>query len=280
MGGIDISLLRWAFSPCPNDTFIFGALVNGFLPGIAPIVPWLEDIQALNGIAREGGADVVKVSAAACPAFFERYEVLPCGGAMGVGVGPLLIRSEEAADRVSSGSVVAHPGDCTTAYALFRLFHPEVMCFREMLFSDIENAVRRGEVSHGLLIHEGRFTYRQHNLYCEEDLGECWEREYALPLPLGVILLRRELSMGIKKAVARSIVASIDYGWSHPKDVMPYVAAHAQEMDSAVQQQHINLYVNDYSRSIGSCGERALCTLWGGAGRCAADSDSGIFFRG
>lgn len=280
MNGSGIDALRWAFSPCPNDTFIFGALALGLLPSTGTITPRLEDIDALNAIARQGGADVVKVSAATYPTLRDEYQVLPCGGAMGEGVGPLLVRRAGQGLDLTDTSVVAHPGAHTTAFALFRLFHPEVTQFRELLFSDIEHAVQQGQVTHGLLIHEGRFTYQKLNLFAEEDIGNRWGKEFNLPLPLGVILVKRTLPAEVKRTVHKAIERSINYAWTHADEVMPYVTAHAQEMEPEVQRKHINLYVNDYSKGIGAKGERALRTLWSAVELTNNQLGEDLFFRG
>lgn len=275
-----ISSLQWAFSPCPNDTFIFGPLAMGLLPSVDSISPELADIDRLNAIALQDGADVIKVSAAAYPLFSQTYQILPCGGAMGEGVGPLLVRRSKEARTLDGSSRVAHPGRLTTAYALFRLFHPEVTQLHEMIFSDIETAVHHGDATHGLLIHEGRFTYQSQQLYAEEDLGDRWETERGLPLPLGLILIKRALSEGTKGMVLNAIRESLRYAWAHPERVMPYVAAHAQEMDAAVQQKHIKLYVNRYTESIGTPGEQALHTLWGAIAQGDLPTGNDIFLRG
>lgn len=279
MKNIPVSSLRWAYSPCPNDTFIFGALANGLLPSLAPITPKLADIDELNALALQEDADVIKVSAAAYPSFSPAYKVLPCGGAMGEGVGPLLVRQSESAPPLSHTSRVAHPGLLTTAYALFRLFHPEVIQLYEMIFSDIEPAVQRGDATHGLLIHEGRFTYQSLHLFAEEDLGNRWGNEYKLPLPLGLILVRRSLPYEIQHAVLKAITESLHFAWAYPEKVMPYVAAHAQEMDEEVQQKHINLYVNRYSEQIGALGEQALQTLWKAVAKTELPSRDDIFLQ-
>ena len=274
-----IGSLRWAFSPCPNDTFIFGALTQGLLPQTDGITPRLEDIDRLNALALQGDVDVVKVSAAMYPAVNDKYQVLPCGGAMGEGVGPLLVRREDDPHEVSADSVVAHPGKYTTAYALFRLFHPAVTQLRTFVFSAIENAVLRNDTTHGLLIHEGRFTYRQRHLFAEEDLGDRWRSDFSLPLPLGLILIKRTLPEETKLAVRDAISASLNYAWAHPAHVMPYVAAHAQEMAPDVQKSHIQLYVNQYSLTIGAQGERALQALWAAVARDGNPMPLTPFFR-
>lgn len=274
-----IGSLRWAFSPCPNDTFIFGALTQGLLPQTDGITPRLEDIDRLNALALQGDVDVVKVSAAMYPAVNDKYQVLPCGGAMGEGVGPLLVRREDDPRAVSVDSVVGHPGKYTTAYALFRLFHPAVTQLRTFIFSVIENAVLRNDTTHGLLIHEGRFTYRQRHLFAEEDLGDRWKNDFSLPLPLGLILIKRILPEEIKLAVRDAISASLNYAWAHPAHVMPYVAAHAQEMAPDVQKSHIQLYVNQYSRTIGAQGERALQALWAAVAKDGNPMPLTPFFR-
>lgn len=255
--------LRWAISPCPNDTFIFGALATGCVPCDLPLsAPKLLDIDALNRLAKSGEMDFIKVSAAAYPELAEGYQVLPVGGAMGRGVGPLVVAREDFTDALSPDSTVAIPGEKTTAAALFRHFYPELTCMSEFLFSEIEPAVQKGEADLGLLIHEGRFTYRQYNLRQVQDLGQKWEEKYDCPLPLGIILVKRTLPEQAKRAIGEAIARSLRYAWQNPQGVKPFVEAHAQEMNPEVQRQHIELYVNDFSLNLREEGQRALQTLW------------------
>lgn len=261
---MDIGALSWCFSPCPNDTFAFGPLVLGMVEGAGRIAPSLHDIELLNGIASRGEADVVKVSAAHYPQVAQEYCVLRSGAAMGVGVGPLVVGRTGIGTRIDADSLVAIPGVHTTANALLTRLFPKVVKKREYLFSDIERAVAAGEVDAGLLIHEGRFTYQQHGLQKLYDLGDLWHSRLGVPLPLGLILVRRSLPKESQQHVQSAIAESVAIAHRHPERVMPYVATHAQAMSPEVQQKHIALYVNRFTENMGDDGQRALHELWQG----------------
>jgi 1,4-dihydroxy-6-naphthoate synthase len=257
--------LTLGYSPCPNDTFIFHALVSGLvpLPGGAPGVR-LEDVETLNQLALRGELDVTKVSYGALPHLLDEYALLRSGGALGRGCGPLLVAREDRP--VDSLRRIAIPGRLTSAYVLLRLFAPGLPEGEERLYSEIMPAVERGEVDAGLIIHESRFTYREHGLVQLVDLGEWWERETGAPIPLGAILARRSLGAERIAEIDGAIRASLRYAFDHPHASDAYVRAHAQEMEPEVMRRHIELYVNDFSLDLGEAGERAVETFLGRAG--------------
>ena len=226
--------LSLAISPCPNDTFIFCAMV----PNYALV---LDDVESLNERAEREEFDVTKISVAAYGRIRDKYALLPSGGAAGFGVGPLLVA---ASDRAPGGRI-AIPGDRTTAAMLLQLLGKfETVPMR---FDLIEGAVLSGEVDCGVLIHEGRFTYADKGLHKLADLGEVWEREMHCPIPLGAIAVRRELGPDVARRIDDEIRASLQHSWAHPESCAEFVRANAQEMSPAVMQSHIDLYVNDYS---------------------------------
>ena len=254
--------LSLGFSPCPNDTFIFHALVSGAVqaPGVT-FRERLEDVETLNRLALEGALDVTKVSYGAVPRLLEEYALLRSGGALGRGCGPLLVaRPGTDPDSLREGRI-AIPGRLTTAYLLLRLFDPALPEGVEMVYSDIMPAVSRGEVGAGLIIHESRFTYADHGLTCLVDLGEWWERETGAPIPLGGIMARRSLGERRIAEIEDAIRRSVEAAFADPARSAEYVRRHAQEMDPEVTRQHIALYVNDFSRDLGDDGERAIRTL-------------------
>jgi 1,4-dihydroxy-6-naphthoate synthase len=253
-----MSSLSVAFSPCPNDTFVFHALVHGLVPGAPPVEVTYADVDVTNTAALTGAFDVVKVSYAALPWLLDDYALLPCGGALGRGCGPLVLTRPGRA--WAPGSVVAVPGDRTTAYLLFRLwsagFPPGEV--RIMPFAEIMPAVAAGVVDAGLVIHEARFTYGSYGLHAVVDLGEWWESTTGLPIPLGAILARRGLPLD---ELARWVRASVRAAWADPSASRAYVMAHAQEMDPAVADAHIALYVNAFTEDLGDDGYAAAGAL-------------------
>jgi 1,4-dihydroxy-6-naphthoate synthase len=252
--------LTLGFSPCPNDTFIFHALVEGLVrvPGVEFDVR-MEDVETLNQLALRGELDVTKVSYGAVPHLLDRYQLLRSGGALGRGCGPLLVAREERS--IDSLRRVAIPGQLTTAYLLLRLFAPDLPAAEERVYSEIMPAVERGEVDAGLIIHESRFTYRDHGLVKLADLGEWWEGETGLPIPLGGILARRSLGPEQISAIDGAIRRSVEHAFAHPADSESYIRAHAQEMEPAVMRQHIDLYVNEFSIDLGEAGDEAVKRL-------------------
>jgi len=252
--------LTLAYSPCPNDTFIFTPWVEGHLPDAPPVVERLDDIETLNRAALAGELDVAKVSFHAYGHLRDRYCLLRSGGALGRGCGPLVVARQSFPEAVLASKTVAIPGRLTTAALLVRLFAPDLKDenVRVMTFDQILAAVRDGEVDAGVIIHESRFTYPRYGLTQVVDLGEWWERETGHAIPLGGIAMRRDLGDDRIRRTERALAASVDYAHAHPDTVWPTVRRHAQEMEDDVMRQHIALYVNDFTRDYGAEGERAI----------------------
>lgn len=257
--------LTLGFSPCPNDTFIFDALVNKKIDtaGLDFDVR-LEDVETLNQWAIQGRLDISKISYGVLPLITGRYRLLDAGGALGKGVGPLLISHHPLAVSDIDKATVAIPGERTTAHLLFSLAFPRARHKKFMIFSDIENAVLTGKVDCGVIIHESRFTYRQKGLTKLVDLGEFWESKTNAPIPLGGIVVRRDLpsdTPDLAVTVNSQIRKSLEYAFANYPTLPDFVKTHAQEMDEAVMRQHIDLYVNEYSLSLGRSGKTAIDTL-------------------
>ncbi|WP_328434402.1 1,4-dihydroxy-6-naphthoate synthase [Streptomyces sp. NBC_00425] len=266
--------LRIAYSPCPNDTFVFDALAHGRVPDAPALDVTFADIDVTNGMAERGESDVLKVSYAVLPYVLDTYALLPCGGALGRGCGPLVLTREDpgagAGDAVRpsggaglSGRTVAVPSERSTAYLLFRLWAAEqvpggVGEIVVMPFHEIMPAVRDGKVDAGLVIHEARFTYRDYGLHKLADMGEHWEATTGLPIPLGAIIAKRSLGAETLDRLAGSIRASVRAAWDDPEVSRPYVMEHAQEMDPSVADQHIGLYVNEFTAGLGEDGYAAV----------------------
>ena len=258
--------LRLGYSPCPNDTFIFYALARGLARDrLSPALRFdirLDDVEALNQAADRGELDVAKVSYHAYGYLADRFIMLRAGGALGSGVGPLIVTRDELGDL--AGKRVAIPGGRTTANLLLRLSQPAVELVT-MRYDRIMPAVAAGEVDAGLIIHESRFTYPEHGLRCHLDLGAWWEETTGLLVPLGGIIARRDLGATRLHRLQTLLRASLAYAWENPTATRAYVAEHAQEMDESVRRRHIELYVNRYSMDVGLEGERAAATLLGRA---------------
>ncbi len=257
--------LTLGFSPCPNDCFMFDAVVHRRidLAGLE-FAPHLADVEALNRSAFAGAVDVTKLSYHAFAYCADHYELLDAGSALGRGCGPLLIsRRPLAADEVAGGGLkIAIPGKFTTANFLFGLAFPGPHDRTELLFSEIEDAVLDGRFDAGLIIHENRFTYQARGLRKVIDLGEFWEATTGAPIPLGGIAVRRTLPTDVKQAINRIVRRSVEYAFAHRDASLPYVRAHAQAMSDDVMYQHIDLYVNEYSVDLGAEGRRAVTTLF------------------
>ena len=276
--------LTLGFSPCPNDTFIFDALVNGRVDtGGLVLEPVLEDVQTLNRWALEGRLDATKISYGVLPLVAKDYLLLDAGGALGRGVGPLLVAGTDRAGFRPQESTVAIPGEHTTAHLLFSLAYPDATRKRFMVFSDVEEAVRSGAVDAGVLIHEGRFTYQAKGLVKVLDLGEHWEAETGSPIPLGGIVARRGLGTEVARQLDRLIRSSVEQALGAYPLVTDYVKRHAQEMDEAVMRQHIDLYVNDFSVGMGEGGRsavRKLLEVYARARPGAALARENVFLEG
>ena len=255
--------LTLGYSPCPNDTFIFDALVHGRVEAAGlRFTERLEDVETLNRLAADAALDVTKISYGAIPHLLGDYVLLRSGGALGRGCGPLVVARREMTAEELAGARIAIPGRNTTANLLLRLFAPGAAPGVERVYSDIMPAVARGEFDAGLIIHESRFTYPQHGLVRVADLGEWWEGTTGLPIPLGGILARRDLGEATIRAVEDGIRRSVEFAFAHPEASRPYIRAHAQEMDDAVTQQHIDLYVNRFSIDLEEEGARAIEALF------------------
>jgi len=260
--------LSLAISPCPNDTFTFHALVHGLVPGAPAFDVTYADVDVTNTAALDGRFDLVKVSYAALPWLLDQYALLPCGGALGRGCGPLVLvadGSESAAggggpERLA-GATVAVPGDRTTAYLLFRLWSAGVEPAKIEIvpFHEIMPGVAAGRFDAGLVIHEARFTYPRYGLTSLVDLGEWWEGHTGHPIPLGAILAHRDR---VDPAAATEWVrASVRHAWAHPAASEDYVVSHAQEMEPDVVARHIALYVNNFTEDLGPEGYAAITDL-------------------
>ncbi|MFI6331746.1 1,4-dihydroxy-6-naphthoate synthase [Micromonospora chersina] len=255
--------LSLAISPCPNDTFVFDALVHGRVPGAPPVEVTYADVDVTNTAAERGAFDLVKVSYAALPWLLDDYHLLPCGGALGRGCGPLVLTRGDRDDL--SGATVAVPGERTTAYLLFRLWAADQAPARiEVVpFHEIMPGVAAGRYDAGLVIHEARFTYPRHGLTALVDLGEWWEGDTGLPIPLGAILARKGAVDPVEAAAW--IRESVRQAWADPEASREYVLAHAQEMEPDVVDRHIGLYVNEFTADLGEAGFAAVEALLGRA---------------
>lgn len=251
--------LSLGFSPCPNDTFIFDAMLHGKVDteGLAFEV-FMEDVEALNRRTFAGEIAVTKLSYHAFAHLTERYALLDAGSALGNNCGPLLITKKPLSDAEIERARIAIPGKMTTANFLLSLAYPNARDKREVIFSEIEDAVLEGKADAGLIIHENRFTYAQKGLVKLLDLGEFWETTTGLPIPLGGIVVKKELPSEIQQRVNRVLRRSVEYAFAHPGDVMPFVREHAQAMDDAVMRAHIELYVTDYTKDLGKKGREAV----------------------
>ena len=253
--------LTFGFSPCPNDTFAFHALAHGLVDAPFQVKPVLLDIEELNVAARDGRFDLTKLSVGAMPDVADRYSMLRSGAALGHGVGPLVVAREETTLAEAIDGKLAIPGHRTTAFALLRLLAGEPADAIEMRFDRILGAVEHGEVDAGLIIHESRFTYRDHGLVAVADLGELWEQSTSLPVPLATICARNDIDGELRAAAESAIRASVVYAFAHPDASADYVAAHSQELSPEVCRQHIELYVNEFSIDIGDAGVAAIDAL-------------------
>ncbi len=256
--------LTLGFSPCPNDTYIFDALVNKKIDteGLDFDVV-LEDVETLNRGALEGKLDITKLS---FPAFFqslEKYILLTSGSALGKGVGPMLISKEliNNEQEIINSKTIAIPGENTTAHLLFSLAYPSATNKKFTVFSKIEDAVIHGEVDCGVIIHENRFTYQSKGLKKIIDLGEYWETQQKVPIPLGGIAIKRNLPYAIIKKVNTLIKNSLEFANRNYPNIPPYVKEHSQEMSEDVMRQHIQLYVNDFSLDLREEGKQAIKIL-------------------
>lgn len=255
--------LTFGYSPCPNDTFAFHALAHGLVESPVRVRPVLLDIEELNRRAHTGAFDLTKLSVGAFAAVGDRYRMLRSGAALGHGVGPLVVARAAMSLEDAARGPIAIPGRETTAFRLLRLAAPALGEVVEMRYDRILRAVAEGEVAAGLIIHESRFTYAAHGLTRVIDLGDWWERDTGLPVPLAGICARADLDPALVTALETAIRASVQHAFDHPEASRAYVRAHAQELSDAVCDQHIALYVNRHSLDVGEDGMRAIARLVG-----------------
>lgn len=267
--------LTLGFSPCPNDTFIFDALIHHKIDteGLTFNV-FFDDVETLNQKAMRGELDITKLSFHAFAYVVDQYALLSAGSALGFGVGPLLICKKENKDRIEQylssfdyaqddkKLKIGIPGKYTTANFLLGVAYPQLTDKREMVFSNIEEALIKEEIDLGLIIHENRFTYQDKGLAQIIDLGSYWEKLTNCAIPLGGIVVNRSLDLDIQQKINRVLRKSVEYAFENPKSGLEFIREHAQEMDEAVMYKHIELYVNQYSVDLGEDGRKAIDTLF------------------
>lgn len=262
--------LTLGFSPCPNDTFIFDALIHGKIDteGLSFEV-FFDDVETLNQKAMQGVLDITKLSFHAFAYVVNQYALLNAGSALGFGVGPLLICKKENLTKINQqlqsencALKIGIPGKFTTANFLLGIAYPQLRDKREMVFSDIENALLNDEIDLGLIIHENRFTYQDKGLHKVTDLGNYWEELTGCAIPLGGIVINRNLPLEIQQKVGRLLTKSVEYAFQNPKSGINFIRQHAQEMAEEVMYKHIELYVNKYSVDLGAEGKNAIDTLF------------------
>ncbi|MDX2278740.1 MAG: 1,4-dihydroxy-6-naphthoate synthase [Saprospiraceae bacterium] len=251
------------FSPCPNDTFIFDAMLHGKVDteGLEFEV-FMEDVEALNRRAFAGELTITKLSYHAFAHLTQQYALLDAGSALGNNCGPLLIAKKPLTEAEVNAARIAIPGKMTTANFLLSMAFPAAKNKTEVLFSDVEDAVLENRADAGLIIHENRFTYQQKGLVKIMDLGEHWEQTTGLPIPLGGIVVHRSLSAEDQAKINRVMRRSVEYAFAHPAEVMPFVRAHAQAMEDAVMQAHIDLYVSQFTVDLGTRGRAAILEMF------------------
>jgi len=255
--------LTLGFSPCPNDTFIFDAMIHGKIntEGLEFDVV-LGDVEELNQKAFAGELNITKLSYHAMGYCLKEYSLLNAGSALGNNCGPLLIAPKMLSDEEINAATIAIPGKYTTANFLLSLAYPNAQNKQETLFSDIEKDVLTEKVDAGLIIHENRFTYQEKGLIKLIDCGEYWEKTYNLPIPLGGIVVQKSLPQEVQEKVNRVMARSVRFALDNPQEPKEYVKLHAQEMDEKVMYQHIGLYVNDFTADLGVEGRKAVNTLF------------------
>ncbi len=257
--------LTLAYSPCPNDTYVFAALTNGLLDDVPDVQVHLTDIEELNNAAARAQFELSKVSYGAIPFLMRRYRILPSGGALGRGCGPLLVARPAQSPPLFADFArrrIAIPGERTTAFMLLQLALGARLKTVQMRFDRIIDAVATGEVDAGLIIHESRFTYRDAGLIAIADLGEWWENMTLLPIPLGAVVVRDDVDPEQVRRVDEAIRKSLAFARANEAAVMPYVREHAAEMSDDVMRSHIELYVNDFTEDLGETGRDAVRALF------------------
>lgn len=248
-------------SPCPNDTYIFHALLHHLVPSPAHFTPHMADVEELNALARQKKLPVTKLSLGVVPYIMDDYAIMASGAALGWGCGPLVVAREDLPEEKWKTARVAVPGLMTTANLLLTLHGGFQGPREEMLFSDVMDAVLNGEADMGVIIHEGRFTYADRGLVKLLDLGQWWEATYHAPLPLGAIAVRRDVPVELARAIEAAITASVDYANANPRASAEFIREHAQELAESVTSAHIKTFVTGYSRDLGDTGRQAIARL-------------------
>jgi 1,4-dihydroxy-6-naphthoate synthase len=250
------------FSPCPNDTFMFDAMVNNRLSSNGlTFTSTIADVEELNRLALNTSLDVTKISMNAYARVADRYEILNAGSALGNNCGPLLVSKKPFAFNEMDNLKIAIPGKLTTANLLLSIFAPNAKNKTEIIFSDIEKEVLNGNFDAGLIIHESRFTYHERGLLKIADMGELWEQHTHCPIPLGCIVIKKSLPDEVKLMVNNLMTASVQYAFKNPGASKKFIREHAQELSDEVTQSHIDLYVNSYSENLGDKGKAAIRLL-------------------
>jgi len=251
-----------AFSSCPNDTFIFHGMLHGCIDtGAIKFKPYVSDIENLNLEAFKETYTVSKLSFHAYLLLREKYEILDSGAALGYGCGPMLVAGENSDKKPVEEMKIAIPGEYTTAGMLLKLWNPEVKYLESVRFDNIMDGVVSGKYDAGLIIHEGRFVYRDYGLISLIDLGDWWERETGMPIPLGCIAIKRNADNSLKKNINRILRSSVEYAFNNRNASSEYVKSYAKELDEDVIKSHIDLYVNDFSVDLGVRGREAISVL-------------------
>lgn len=270
--------LTIGFSPCPNDSFIFDALVNGKIDtGGLEFEAVIEDVETLNRLALQEKLDITKISYGVLSRILPAYKVLNSGGALGMGVGPLLVSARPVEPEEVNDLTIALPGVNTTAHMLFTLAFPEAVKKKFMVFSSIENAVLNGEADAGVIIHENRFTYQAKGLHKVMDLGDHWERTTGNPIPLGGIVMNRRYDSNLMLRIDELIRQSLIYSRNAYPELSAFIRSHAQEMEEDIMRKHIDLYVNDYSLNLGPRGRAAVWQMLEIAGQLFPQSVAGSY---
>lgn len=254
--------LSLGISPCPNDTFVFDAMLRGAVQPRLDVDLVMEDVEALNQRAREASLDVTKISFHAWFHVLDEYVLLSSGSALGRGCGPLLVTKDPELTLADLPRMkVAIPGEWTTANLLLKLMGPQPAAVTPLVFDEVLPAIEAGEVDAGLVIHELRFTYAERGFHLLRDLGAWWEQATGCAIPLGAIIARRNLGAETHRRLAAAIRASAEAAAADPEAARPFMAAHAQDMDPEVMAAHVGLYVNDFTRDLGDEGEAAVREL-------------------
>ena len=270
--------LTLGFSPCPNDTFIFDAMVHQKVDTEGLSFQYrLEDVETLNRLTMSGQLDVSKISYGVLPLVLHNYHVLNSGGALGKGVGPLLVAKRNMTTDEVNNSLIVLPGKHTTAHLLFSLAYPDATQKAFIPFDRIQDAVLNGDAGCGVIIHENRFTYAAKGLVKLADLGQVWEERTKQPIPLGGIIIRRSLGKAVAEKVDRVIRRSLEYAFAQLPELPPFVKENAQEMDESVMRQHIDLYVNEHSLDLGAGGKAAIWQLLMVSSRLHPEPTAGSF---